>query len=232
GRVARRGGGAGGGGGRGVGGKGAPAPGRGSPCRIEFDRAAGWHRRRAEEWLARHAGVRDLGRTARLAVHYRMHPELAQFAADLQLHACTCFAAPAPGSEPGASSACVEFVCAPPLARDKGPRGRDRGKPADVAATLAQMKGGAGLEVFLDDPRHRDRLPTEARAGLPPQGLVNYLEAQAVVRALKGLAQDRAFAAAPAADGAAPCVTVLALYPAQAALIGQLVRQAPELAAA
>src|SRR5262249_37751988 len=46
-------------------------------CCLEFDRRAGWNRQRAEEWVARHLGTRDAGRTTRLDVPYRMHPDLA-----------------------------------------------------------------------------------------------------------------------------------------------------------
>jgi hypothetical protein len=35
-------------------------------CCLEFERAAGWDRERAEEWVRRRLGLIDLGRTARL----------------------------------------------------------------------------------------------------------------------------------------------------------------------
>jgi hypothetical protein len=58
---------------------------------------------------------------------------------------------------------------------------------------------------------HADRLPGEFRAALPRHGLVNYVEAAAVVRGL-----EKVVAALP--DGASP-PAVVALYPAQAELI-------------
>lgn len=201
-------------------------------CCVEFDRAAGWHRRRAEDWLARHANVRDLGRTAFLNVHYRLHPELVRFAADLGLLALPNLPAAAPAPPLDGSPTRIEWVPVPTLARDRGARGRDRGRVVDTSTLLAQMKGGAGLEVFLDDPRQAERLPAEARAVLPARGLVNYPEAQAVVRTLTGLARDQALVASLAAAQAPPAVTVLALYPAQAALLRHLIEHTPALATA
>src|SRR5262249_36118688 len=52
-------------------------------CCVEFERQAGWHRQRAEDWVQRHLGLRDLGRTARLAVPHRMAPALAAFVSGL-----------------------------------------------------------------------------------------------------------------------------------------------------
>jgi hypothetical protein len=63
------------------------------------------------------------------------------------------------------------------------------------------------------------------RAALARQGLVNYLEAAAVVRALEKLV-------GPAPAGAAPLPAVVALYPAQAELIRLLIDRSPALTAA
>ena len=46
-------------------------------CCLEFDRAAGWDRPRASQWVCEHLGLRDLGRTIRLDTCYRMQPSLA-----------------------------------------------------------------------------------------------------------------------------------------------------------
>src|SRR5262249_10078180 len=156
-------------------------------------------------------------------VHYRMNPNLAQFAAEVLSFADGCFlttrslgAGKAPAGLPGGPAG-VEFVPVPAFTRERGPRPRDRerAKPLDVAALLAHMRGGAALELSLEDGRHRDRMPTEVRSTLPAQGLVNFLEAQAVVRVLAALAQDRTFsdalAALAAAEGTDPTVSVLAL---------------------
>src|SRR5439155_9398078 len=51
-------------------------------CCLEFDRAAGWNRPRAMEWVQQHLGLRDLGRTIRLDVCYRMATSLAAFVRD------------------------------------------------------------------------------------------------------------------------------------------------------
>jgi hypothetical protein len=45
---------------------GPPARSGGQTCCLEFDRSAGWDRPRAEEWLQRHLGLKDWGRTIRL----------------------------------------------------------------------------------------------------------------------------------------------------------------------
>src|SRR5262249_34337884 len=60
-----------------------PAPPTWSTCRIECDKKAGWHKARAEAWARRYLGVRDPGRTARLDVPHRMHPELAGFLSEM-----------------------------------------------------------------------------------------------------------------------------------------------------
>src|SRR5262249_11337185 len=97
-------------------------------------------------------------------------------------------------------------------------------------------RAGAGLELDLASPRHNDRLPTELRGLLPNQGLVNFLEAQTLVRRLETLAADAEFRASLQRSASCPSdcadVAVLALYPAQAELIRNLLRQSPALAAA
>src|SRR5262249_35406741 len=100
------------------------------------------------------------------------------------------------------------------------------------AAAPALRKGGAGLEIDLADPRQRDRLPPEFRGGLPDRGIVNFFEAQAVVRYLAALAiqppEPAGNSAEPATAG--PSMAVLALYGSQADLIRRLVAQTPALA--
>jgi hypothetical protein len=203
-------------------------------CCVEFDRRAGWHRQRAEEWVQRHLGLRDLGRTARLDLAYRMQPGLAAFLSELLF-----------GGEyrlPGGADAAglsglpvVEFVPVPALHENlKQPAGAvytgragGRGRSAQGLSTAAPpRKGGAGLELDLSDGRHRDRLPSEHRAALPDAGLVNYFEALAIRHALEALAAEAT------ARAARPVVGVIALYPAQAELIRRLVQQLPALAAA
>jgi hypothetical protein len=171
-------------------------------CCLEFDRTAGWHRPRAEAWIEQYLGLRDLGRTIRLRTLHRMRPDLGAFLTHC-LSSRPAGAAPVDNRRNGQGAA-VEFVAVPP---SRGERDRNR--------------GGAGLEIDLSDARHRDRLPSELRPHLTARGLVNYLEAQAVVRALVTLNQL-------ASD--VQSVAVLALYPAQAELIRLLIRQTPELA--
>jgi hypothetical protein len=69
---------------------------------------------------------------------------------------------------------------------------------------------------------------------LPAKGLVNYLEACAVVRELEALAGDAEFRCQAerwrsAAGGHLPAIAVIALYPTQVALIRQLVARIPAL---
>jgi hypothetical protein len=216
-----------------------PASAAWETCGVEFERSAGWHRERAEEWVQHHVEVRDLGRTVSLDVPYRSRPDLGAWLSDLLF--ADAYHVPA-RSEPAAgadaeSGPAVEFIPVPPLEGDRrkprGDRGRGPADPTSGLSALARMRGGAGLELDLADPRHRDRLPAELRPLLPAGGLVNYLEAQAVVRTLTALVTDPALAKQAARQGLTrPTVAVLALYPAQAELIRVLVRQTPALARA
>jgi hypothetical protein len=179
---------------------------------LEFDRSAGWHRPRAEEWVERHLRRPGAGRTIRLETCHRMRGHLAELVGELFL-AEEGHLAPASG-DPDAHPP-VEFIPVPGLPDEGGSRRRPG--PRRIPAGL---KGGAGLEVDLADPRHRDRLPPELLAALPDRGLVNLPEAQAVVRLLEDLADE------PATGP----VAVVALSPAQAALIRHLAAAAPTLA--
>jgi hypothetical protein len=172
-------------------------------CRLEFDRASGWHRERAEEWVRRHLRLRDLGRTITLDTLHRMAPPLAAVLADILGHGASHTAAT------GGDVAAVEFVAVPPLERSKGP-----GLP----------RAGAGLELDLSGPRQPDRLPSDLRARLPAEGLVNYLEAQAVVRQLKRLLADPCLVGG--GSERRPVIAVMALYPAQVTLLRELIRRA------
>src|SRR5207248_3071691 len=98
---------------------------------------------------------------------------------------------------------------------------------ARTARRGAPVRGGAGLELDLADRRQFDRIPAELRAALPEQGLVNHREAQAVVCTLERLVGDRA--GNDATEPHAAEVAVIALYPAQALLIRQLVESSQVL---
>jgi hypothetical protein len=199
-------------------------------CCLEFDRSAGWQRRRAEQWVHQHLGLRDLGRTVRLDTLHRMDSKLAGFL-------CGCLfgikqhtmvgsdGLVASGVSPNGFAA-VEFVAVPSLkAVEGGRRNLNQRQESVVPGPSAwPRKGGAGLELDLTDPRNRERLPPEIRTRLPSQGFVNYPEGQAVVQGL-------ATVAAEIANGrAGPRIAVLALYPAQVELIRQLIQQSPLLA--
>src|SRR5262249_4683973 len=141
---------------------------------IEFERAAGWDREQAEEWTQGHLGLRDLGRSALLEVPQGIEPGLATFLGDVLFageYRLDTSNAARPAWAP------VEFIPVPPLPRAKrGERQRPR------------LPSGAGLETDLADLRHRDHLPSALRDRLgDAPGIVNFLEAQAVVRALTRL---------------------------------------------
>jgi hypothetical protein len=216
-------------------------------CCLEFDRAAGWDRQRAGLWVQKHLGLRDLGRTVRLDVCYRMEPALAAFVSESLFVGAADGYATSPfiefqSVERNGYSAAVEFVPVPELREAAGtrePRNAGLGDSKFGGTTNPRpaalpRRGGAGLEIDLAEPRQRERLPPELRSDLPNQGLVNYAEAQAVVRTLAALVKESGGGALIDKERRGivqPTVAVLALYPAQAALIRGLMRQNPALAA-
>jgi hypothetical protein len=236
---------------------------------LEFDRVAAWDSKRAKEWVAERLGFRNLGRTAYLTTVHRSAPALAAWLGEL-LFAGAC--ATVPGAPMDSEDMPVEFVAVPAL--ETVPReafvaqggfapgagttfaesdGDLRGNVALKAPRLRAVKGGAGLELDLADNRPLERIPTDLRAVLPRQGLVNYLEARALVQTLEHLVADPAFQAASAqwlasqamscacvdsecgsqAGGTEhrPVVGVIGLYPAQVELLRLLVRRAASLTA-
>lgn len=216
-------------------------------CCLEFDRAAGWDRARAAEWVQRHLGLRDLGRTARLDLCYRMATGLSAFVSDFLATSGSPDKAPSPfftirGAEHNGRSAVVEFVPVPPLREGAATpaHGRAGAEQRGMAASSSgsrlpalPRKGGTGLEVDLADPRHRERLPADLRSGLSNQGLVNYPEAQAVVQTLGNLIKEmrlRRLGAEHGPSGSQPTVAILALYRGQAELIRRLIQHDPLLA--
>jgi hypothetical protein len=244
-------------------------PGSGRTEIVVFDRAAGWTWERAEQWVAGRLGLRDLGRTCVLTTMHRAQPDLAGFL--LELFFCgNCELPHASPTQRGIGPA-VEFVAVPSLpAVDDGHKTRPAfgngpsadtsfaeghgGSPGTVAVKaprLRAIKGGAGLEIDLAANRPLEHLPADLRAALPRHGLVNYLEARAVVATLERLLADPDFQDAAAhwqAGRAAPCrqvgqpcrsaagevshcptVAVMALYPAQAELLRLLLRQSAAL---
>jgi hypothetical protein len=189
-------------------------------CRIEFDRNAGWDRARAEAWVRDHLQIRDPGRTAYLEVPYRMTPPLAAVLWDVLFEEFR-----APGREMADHAPAVEFVAVPPLTHGRGQRERiKRGGPRglNTLTTLSALpRSGAGLELDLAVPRHAERLPPELRANLPRRGLVNYLEAQAIVRRLENLISG--------GQATGNQIAVIALYPAQVELLRRMLQNSPTL---
>jgi hypothetical protein len=188
-------------------------------CCLEFDRQAGWHWENAETWAREHAGIHDLGRTVYLRTAHRMHPALARVLSDLLWGGADVAREGASAGERDR----VVFVPVPPLVLPRGPGGGParRGPPRGSKPALSHLpRSGAGLEIDLAERRGGDRLPPDLRSLLPSRGLVNYMEAVSVVRALEGLAT-----AAPRPH----VVAVVALYPAQADLLRLLIERSPTL---
>lgn len=214
-----------------------PRPPAGITCCLEFDRRTGWDRPRAEDWVRQHLPIRDLGRTVRLPVAHRMHPDLAAFLDDLLFAGSLLPRArdtAGPNGLACARDAVVQFVAVPALsetqarkAGDLGGSKPDNGRRAAGASRARPGRGGAGLEVDLADPRQRERLPLELRDQLPSQGLVNWAEAQAMIHLLEDLAHRDG----NRRDGWPGSIGVTALYAAQLELIQCLVRQSPLLSA-
>jgi hypothetical protein len=178
----------------------------GHTCCIEFARKSGWSLPRAEAWAQQHLDLRDTGRTVRLVAPHRMCPPLAAFVGDV-LYRGDGMVLPPGAAAPGPAA---EFVPVPALTPERRPAGR-----------AAPPKGGAGLETDLADVPHGDRLPGELRPLLPRRGVVNYMEAAAVVRAL-----EKRVARRPQGE---PLPVVIAFSPAQAELIRLLLARSAAL---
>ena len=231
-------------------------------CGLSFECAAGWTLDRAEQWVQEQIKLRNLGRTAFLGTSYRMQPDLAHILSDI-LSAVDATAGQPPFSFNGtvltpSNGPCLEFIGVPTLPPEHEPRrhsshptqspevrgvgGEGGGGTATVTPRPRTVRGGAGLEVDLADPRHHDPLPADVRAQLPKEGYVNFLEAQAVVRRLETLVQDPAVLAVSAAlrcrqanvchaDAHCPAIAVMALYESQVELLRCLMQRSSVLAA-
>jgi hypothetical protein len=178
----------------------------GTTCHLQFDKAAGWNRDSVAAWLHKRLGLVDSGRAIALVHPYRMQPDLAAVLTDLLFGEHT--GARHNGESNGEVRPLI-FVPVPSL--------RKR------SASAAFPKEGAGLELDLTAPRGADRLPADLRAALPGRGIVNYYEAQALVRRLEKLVHDPALA--QAAGPGRPAIGVVALYASQVELIRLLCRR-------
>jgi hypothetical protein len=216
-------------------------------CRLEFERAAGWQREKAEAWLLQRLGLRDTERTFSLETPYRMHPPLAAFLSHLLFEGGYRLSGEANGTPAAVDNefdACapVQFVAVPPQEQETtaartipGARGLLRETQGGATTTLTRMpRTAAGRELDLADPRQRQQLPAELATCLPAQGLVNYEEAVAVVQVLEALVNDPGLnrdALVPPSAAPLSTIGVVALYAAQAELIRRLIEQAPSLVA-
>jgi hypothetical protein len=188
-------------------------------CKLEFDRSAGWDRRSVDDWIRRHLGLVDLGRTELLEKQYRMAPALVDVVYDLLGAANNNSTAPVKQDEPA-----VEFVSVQGAAKAKGTSRSDSRGPRKVESTGPRRvpATGAGLELDLASLRPTDRVPEEVRSLVPGLGIVNLAEARAVVRKLEELLSERQ-------NNIANAIAVIALYPTQAELIRRLIGHSPKL---
>jgi hypothetical protein len=180
----------------------------GRATRLDFSKADGWDRAAARRWLQARLQLRDRERTVFLQVPHRMVRPLAEVVGPLLFpEVCLCKAL---GTQ-AATETPFEFVAVPAPRQAEWPR------------------EGAGLEQDLSAGRHGDRVPSELRAELPRKGLVNFLEAQALIRRLERWAQTPAELGA--SGSGTPSVLVLALYEAQAEMLRRLTARSPILQA-
>ena len=186
---------------------------------IEFDKCAGWDLQRAEDWIHRHLGLRDLGRTSVLEKPHRMAPQLRQFVYDLlNVHA--------PDDQVPESMAvpALEFIPVASSSSQSNSRSIEE---------KGRARGGAGFEVDLAEARRYERLPAGLYDCLPRKGIVNYFEAQAVVRKLLSLANDGLGNGKSPSESLARedrlTIAVLAFSSAQLELIQKLIDQTPAI---
>jgi hypothetical protein len=200
---------------------------------VEFDRTAGWERRQVEEWTQRYLSLTDLGRTALLHAPQGMAPGLALFLSDVLFDGAYHHDRSLPLTDgPHRSDPAVEFVGVPWL----------HGNSKRSGHRKSGMVCGAGFETDVADAQNRDRLPADYRTALAgASGLVNYPEAQTLVRYLLRLVADWHAQAdgrlGRLTNGPPPGVPnscrlsigIVALYAAQARLIRQLLERTPEI---
>lgn len=160
---------------------------------IEFDKGLGWDRAKAEDWLQRHRRGGDSERTVFLQTPYRFGGGLSAVVRTVVRPGHWL-----PGPAQGTTG--LEFIAVPAHAKPDWPR------------------EGAGLELDLSASRQGDRLPAGLRPGLPAQGIVNYLEAQALIRRVETWMHRETV-------GAGVRVGLLALYASQVELLRRLVEQ-------
>ncbi len=215
----------------------AQAPGRSLPrtVTLEFLCENNWTLERAQEWVAKHLGWRDLGRTSLLVHAHRMSQSLGavleKFLFDHGRRSFENGHAAAANQPDAAAPSPLEFVAVPSLPDRRDRRRRDESGQNRSGLLSLLPVGGAGLEVDLSPGKTTEMLPDELR-DLPAQGVVNLPEAQAVVHKLEELVHDPALHQGVCVRGACascPTVAVVALSPAQAELIRRLMRKSARL---
>jgi hypothetical protein len=133
-------------------------------------------------------------------------------------------------SETAASSSAIQLIAVPP---SRGPEARGaHSRKTPIRVPSASAAGATGLEQDLSAVRLGDRLPNDVRHHLPRRGIVNFLEAQALVRKLEDLVRARASDGEPTSDPSAlpHQWAIIAFSAAQAELLRLLVRRSAVLA--
>lgn len=204
-----------------------PSPWR--TCGLEFDRRQGWDRFRAENWIASRLGFRYLGRTVCLPENRHARPELRAC-----LHHLLGEEGPQPAKKLSGFDPPIHLVAVPATLADSRisqstfTDTRSPG-PTSAVAVRTRKRGpthGAGLELDLQESHRVDLIPAELRSRLPASGLVNYLEALAVIQALETILDSASVASSEewmqTHRPADPYLAILALTSAQVDLLTAL----------
>lgn len=177
---------------------------------FDFDTRSGkWTRETAKQWLRERLASVNRRRSARLGKMYRPLPALARWTAEL-------FGLTLEGwmSPPRGKDLPVEFISVPDTRSPGRGRSVPNGKGSSGPGGSSRDEGGAGLEIDLSDKKQRAELLPEWQTGLPPRGVVNPTEAEAILKLLKDRPELRDTE-----------VGVIALEPAQAELLKLLAFQ-------
>ena len=126
----------------------------------------------------------------------------------------------------------VELVAVPESGSVSGRRGNDPeprwggGNATTMAPRAARRQRRGGDRDRPVRSSRAETLPAELGEALPKQGVVNLVEARAVVQRLESLALDPVFAAACAHGPiSGPAAAVMSLFPAQVELLRLLIQR-------
>ena len=125
---------------------------------FQFQRAAGSTRPRAEEWVHKHLGLRDLGRSIVLEQTHRMRGKLAGVLANVLSLSSPPVACRERNPEEGGAGELGRLVRPAGVGAGSGcPAGRGAERGPDFRGRAG--RGGAGFELDLSDATHSEHLP-------------------------------------------------------------------------